>query len=503
MPDFRQSIRCSRVQSPRVAETPQFLAAGAGGTGVATFADMPATAVASITADLLRKYDRPGPRYTSYPTAVEFNESFTADVYREKLDEAAALASEPLSLYLHLPFCEERCTFCGCAVIATRRREVVARYLDCLLREIGMLADRLHHRRGVIQYHWGGGTPTYLTSAEMTALHAGVQRHFAIDQHAEVGIEVDPRVTTREQIDGLRGLGFNRLSMGVQDFTPDVQEAIGRRQSEATTRSLFSYARGAGFDSINIDLVYGLPRQRLETFSRTIESVVNMRPERVAVYSYAHVPWLRGNQKGIDVRDLPTPELKLDLLGAAIDIFLAAGYRQIGMDHFARPDDELARSADRGALHRNFMGYTTRPATDLVGAGVTAIGDLRGAYAQNVKKLSSYYAALDAGRFPIERGLVMTPDDLVRRFVITQLMCTFGVDIAAVERRFGVTFEEYFARELIELASGPAAHGFVTMRPDRLQVTTRGRLFVRNICMVFDSYLRGKSAERQVFSRTV
>ncbi|MBI1875026.1 MAG: oxygen-independent coproporphyrinogen III oxidase [Acidobacteria bacterium] len=464
---------------------------------------MRATAVASITADLLRMYDKAGPRYTSYPTAVEFSDSFTADAYGAKLDEAATLDSEPLSLYLHLPFCEERCTFCGCAVIATRRREVVSRYLDYLLREIGMLADRLGHRRRVIQYHWGGGTPTYLTSAELTALHAGVQRHFGIDPQAEGGVEVDPRVTTREQIDTLRALGFNRLSMGVQDFTPEVQEAIGRRQSAAATRSLFYDARGAGFHSINVDLVYGLPRQRLETFSRTIESVVEMRPERVAVYSYAHVPWLRANQKKIEPRDLPSPELKLDLFGAAVDVFLDAGYRQIGMDHFARPDDELARAAERGALHRNFMGYTTRLATDMVAAGLTAIGDIRGAYAQNVKKLSSYYAALDAGRFPIERGLPLTRDDLLRRFVITQLMCNFTVDLAEVERRFGVSVEDYFARELIALASGPAAHGFVTMRPDRLQVTVRGRLFVRNICMVFDHYLRQKPVEQRMFSRTI
>lgn len=464
---------------------------------------MPLAAVGSITADLLRKYDKPGPRYTSYPTAVEFGEAFTGDLYGRRLDAAAARSPEPLSLYLHLPFCEERCAFCGCAVIATRHHEIVAPYLDALLREVGMLADRLRDRRRVVQYHWGGGTPTYLTQAEMAALHAGVQRHFAIDPHAEVAIEIDPRITTRGQIEGLRVLGFNRLSMGVQDFAADVQEAIGRRQNEETTRSLFYFARGAGFDSINIDLVYGLPRQNLDSFTRTLDSVVDMRPARVAVYSYAHVPWLRANQKRIDARDLPAPELKLDLFGAAVDRFLEAGYRQIGIDHFARPDDELAHAAERGTLHRNFMGYTTRPATDMVGAGLTAIGDIGGAYAQNVKKLSSYYAALNAGRFPIERGLVLTPDDLVRRFVITQLMCNFSLDIPVVEGRYGIAFEEYFARELVALAAGPAAHGFVTIQPDRLQVTTRGRLFVRNICMAFDAYLGRKPANRPVFSRTV
>ncbi|MBI4478236.1 MAG: oxygen-independent coproporphyrinogen III oxidase, partial [Acidobacteria bacterium] len=287
-----------------------------------------------------------------------------------------------------------------------------------------------------------------------------------------------------------------------QDFTTEVQEAIGRRQSEDETRLLFYYARGAGFPSINIDLVYGLPRQRPETFARTVETVARMRPERVAMYSYAHVPWLRANQRRIDAGDLPSAEEKLDLFAAAVDIFLDAGYQQIGMDHFARPDDELARSVERGTLHRNFMGYTTRLASDMVGAGLTAIGDVRGAYAQNVKKLSSYYAALDAGRFPIERGLVLTPDDLIRRFVITQLMCNFRLEVAAVER-FGISFEHYFARELRALAEGPAAHGFLAIRPDRLEVTPRGRLFVRNICMEFDIYLRRKTAERPVFSRTV
>ena len=464
---------------------------------------MPALAVASITADLLRTYDQPGPRYTSYPTAVEFSSAFSADRYVGKLDEAAALTSEPLSLYLHLPFCEERCTFCGCAVIATRRHEVAETYLDYLLREIGMLADRLRYRRRVVQYHWGGGTPTYLTPAQITALHAGVRRHFAIDPAAEVGIEIDPRVTSGSQIDTLRGLGFNRLSMGVQDFSPDVQQAIGRRQSLQTTRSIFHYARRAGFDSINIDLVYGLPKQRLDDFSGTLDAVIEMRPARVAVYSYAHVPWLRPNQKRIDPLDLPSADTKLELFGAAVDAFLEAGYRQVGMDHFARPDDELARAADRRTLHRNFMGYTTKPATDLIGAGITAIGDVRGAFAQNVKKLSSYYAAIDAGSFPIERGLALTPDDQIRRTVITQLMCNFDVDVEAIEGRFGISFRSYFAPELAALAAGPAAHGFVAIRPDRLEVTTRGRLFVRNICMAFDAYLGSKPQARPAFSRTV
>jgi oxygen-independent coproporphyrinogen-3 oxidase len=456
-------------------------------------------------ASLLRQYDRPGPRYTSYPTAVEFNESFDEAAYRGRLDAASSIPDEPLSLYLHLPFCEARCSYCGCMVIITQKREVAARYLDYLDREIEMLARALRDRRRIVQHHWGGGTPTYLTPAQMTRLHRTVERWFEFDPDAEQAIEIDPRVTTREQLDLLRSLGFNRLSMGVQDFTPDVQEAINRRQSEAMTRDLYDYARRAGFDSINVDLIYGLPRQGLDTFRRTLDSVVDMRPERIAVYSYAHVPWLRPHQKDISTADLPDAGLKFELFGAAIETFLAGGYSAIGMDHFALPGDELALAAAARKLHRNFMGYTTRPASDMFGAGVSSIGDVRGAFAQNEKKLPRYYEAIDAGRFPIERGYALTPDDLVRRFVITELMCNFHVSRAVVGERFGLDFDRYFASELTGLAgnAGPVADGFLRIDADGLTVTGPGRLFVRNICMAFDRYLPTHQAGRPVFSRTI
>lgn len=458
----------------------------------------------AITADLLRKYDRPGPRYTSYPTALEFRSSFDGEAYLRRLDEAASAPHEPLSLYIHLPFCEERCSFCGCTVVITRKREVAEHYLTFLEREITMLADRLKGRRRVVQYHWGGGTPTYLAPAQMKALHAAVTSRFEIAPEAEVAIEVDPRVTTFEQIDLLCALGFNRLSMGVQDFAPEVQAAINRNQSEKQTRELFVYARAMGFVSINIDLVYGLPLQTLEDFSRTLASVVEMRPDRVAAYSYAHVPWLRGNQQRIDPRDLPPVELKFALLSQTIEVFTAAGYVPIGMDHFALPTDELAVATANRTLHRNFMGYTIKPATDLLGMGISAIGDVRGAFVQNVKKLSTYYAALEAGRFPIERGYCLSEDDLVRRHVITQLMCNFYVDRVDVERRFGIVFGEYFASELAELSTdpGPVADGFLHIHPDRLEVSPMGRVFIRNICMTFDRYRRATS-EKPVFSRTI
>jgi oxygen-independent coproporphyrinogen-3 oxidase len=454
---------------------------------------------------MLRKYDRPGPRYTSYPTAVEFHEGFDERAYRAKLGEAAQAADEPLSLYLHLPFCEERCSFCGCMVIITHKREVAARYLDFLHREIAMLAERLGSRRRVVQHHWGGGTPTYLGLDQMAALHAVVTRHFEIAPGAEVAIEVDPRVTSREQLTLLRRLGFNRLSMGVQDLDPVVQQAVNRVQGEELTRALFEEARRLGFDSVNIDLIYGLPFQTVASFRRSLGAVVDMRPDRLAVYSYAHVPWIRGNQKRIDPRDLPSPAVKVELFLAATEALLGAGYRQIGMDHFALPGDELARATEAGTLHRNFMGYTTQPATDMVAAGVSGISDLRGAFAQNTKKLSTYYATIDNGRLPVERGYLLDEDDRIRRHVITQLMCNFRLDTREVERRFGIAFEAYFVTELAELRAegGLVDDGLVEAREGGLKVTPTGRLLVRNVCMVFDRHLRRRATEKPVFSRTI
>ena len=452
---------------------------------------------------LIHRYDRPGPRYTSYPTAVEFTSAFDDAAYQRQLARAAE-SDAPLSLYLHLPFCEERCSFCGCSVIITKKREVAAHYLSYLQREIDVLAGALGSRRAVVQYHWGGGTPTYLSLEQIDRLHSAVASHFDIQPGAEVAIEVDPRVTSFEQIALLAGRGFNRLSFGVQDFTPEVQVAVNRLQSEAQTRALFEEGRRLGFQSINLDLIYGLPFQTRASFGHTVDSVIAMRPDRVAVYSYAHVPWIRGNQKKIDPADLPAAEQKIELFVEAMARFLAAGYQQIGMDHFALPDDELARASAAGTLHRNFMGYTTRPAADMVAAGVSGIGDVSGAFAQNVKKLSTYYQALDDGRFPIERGYCLDEDDQVRREVITNLMCNFRVDVAAIEQRFALRFDAYFARELDELRRGAVDDGFVQIGPGSVDVVGLGRLFVRNVAMVFDRHLREKAPDsKPVFSRTV
>jgi oxygen-independent coproporphyrinogen III oxidase len=459
--------------------------------------------LAAITAERLARFDRPGPRYTSYPTAVEFHDGFTPQRYLEKLDEAALHPDAPLSLYVHLPFCAERCSFCGCNVIITRKRGVSAAYLDHLEREIDLVAARLGRRNRVVQLHWGGGTPTYLSVDEMARLWGAFAQRFVLEPGAEVAIEVDPRVTSPDQVALLQHLGFNRVSMGVQDFDPQVQDAIHRYQTFEQTRDLHALLRAGGTESINFDLVYGLPQQTPASFRHTIERAVDLRPDRVAVYSYAFVPWIKAHQKQIHQEDLPPREVKLELFGIAFELFTAAGYVQIGMDHFALPSDALARAAQERTLHRNFMGYTTNPAPDSIGFGVSAIGEVGGAFAQNTKKLTRYEEALAQGLPPVERGLERSRDDVVRRDVIQSLMCNFHLDVRAIERDHGIDFASYFAASLDELDAGPVAHGFVVRDADTIEVTETGRLFVRNVCMAFDAYLKRHDGDPRRFSRTV
>ena len=458
-----------------------------------------------VTPELLKKYDRAGPRYTSYPTAIEFHGGYDGAAYAKSLDAAATDADAPLSLYLHLPFCLNRCTFCGCNVVITRHHNVAEKYLTYLHREIRMTAKRLGQRRKVLQYHWGGGTPTYLTVPEMRELHNVVTECFDIQPDAECAIEVNPHVTTREQLDLLWEMGFNRLSMGVQDFNADVQKMINRNQTEQETRELFAYSRQLGFKSINLDLIYGLPLQTPKSFAKTLESVIELRADRVASYSYAHIPWIRNQQRGFDPALLPTGEQKLELYCLARDAFLKAGYLAIGMDHFAVPEDELARALDSRTLSRNFMGYTVKAAPDMIGFGVSAIGDVGGAFAQNEKKLPRYYDAIDRGEFPIERGYQLSADDKVRRHVITELMCNFFVDKHVVDKQFGIRFDDYFARELAELSApdGQVSSGFISLGRDAVTVEPLGKLFVRNVAMVFDQYLANKNPEAKIFSQTV
>jgi oxygen-independent coproporphyrinogen III oxidase len=457
-----------------------------------------------VTPEQVAHYDRPGPRYTSYPTAVEFNAGFTAADYAARLAQADARGGEPLSVYTHIPFCAERCLFCACHVIASPLgTRVTEPYLAHLFREIELVAAALPHRRKVAQYHWGGGTPTYLSVPEIHALLDHFERFFTFEPGAEIAIEVDPRVTTAEQLRALRNRGFNRVSLGVQDLDAEVQEAIGRVQPVPVTTATVEEARRLGFRGINIDLIYGLPHQTLESFAATLDSVIALEPDRLAIYSFAFVPWLKGNQKKLDTDILPDRDTKIGLILEARERLLAAGYRAIGMDHFAKPDDELSAALDTGRLRRNFMGYTVQDAPDMIGLGVSAIGLVQGAYVQNHKKLSGYYDDLDAGRLPVERGYAMSADDRVRADVIQALMCGFAVDRAAIERRHSVDFASYFAPEL-ERVEALAAEGLAVVGPEGVRVTPLGELFVRNLAMCFDRYLPAtQQASKPRFSRTI
>lgn len=458
----------------------------------------------AVTADLLARYDRPGPRYTSYPTALEFNDSITVDDYLERLAEADALGDAPLSLYMHLPFCDERCLFCGCHVIISPHKHVAEPYLGLLGREIELLAERLPHRRRFAQLHLGGGTPTYYTPKQLDGLIRGLLQHFSPLDGAELAFEADPRVTTPEHLDALADLGFNRVSFGVQDLTPEVQEAINRIQSREQTARLVDHARSRGFRGINVDLIYGLPLQTPESFERTVDSVIELGPDRSAVYSFAFVPWVRGNQKKIEESQLPTPNVKVQLFAIARERFLAAGYEPIGMDHFSRPDDELARARREGRLRRNFQGYAVIPGDDVLGLGISGIGDVRGSYVQNEKKLSTYEESINAGRLPVARGVRRSVDDEVRRAVIHELMCNFRVDTREIERRFAIDFASYFAEDLALLAPHER-EGMVQVSPSRIEATPIGEVFIRNLAMCFDRYQREKHSadSKPVFSRTV
>lgn len=447
-----------------------------------------------VTPDVVARYDVPGPRYTSYPTVPEWTEAFTAADYARKLGEASlAGRGEPLSLYFHIPFCREMCTFCGCNVVVAKNVEKADPYLDHVLREVDLAASLLGERRRFSQLHWGGGTPTFLDEPRLTRLWDGLRRRFAPTEEAEIAIEVDPVVTTRAQLEILRGFGMNRLSMGVQDLDPDVQRAINRVQSFELTRDTLLEARRLGFRGINMDLIYGLPLQRPATWARTLEQVIALRPDRVAVYSFAYLPDLRTHQRRLDGATVPRGADKLALFAQAYDAFVEGGYRPIGMDHFALPDDELAHAQERRALGRNFQGYTVRSAADVVAFGATGISDVAGGYAQSVRPLPRYYAAIAAGRFATERGVELDADDRRRRAVITQIMCNFWADL-------GPDGPEYFARE-IEHLRACEREGLVRVSGREVEITALGRVFVRNVAMIFDAYLRRAEARR--FSRTV
>lgn len=454
-----------------------------------------------ISHELLDQYNRPGPRYTSYPTVPYWTTEFTADDYRQTLQNLAARPNDLLSVYVHLPFCSTRCYYCGCTSAMTTRPEVVDTYLDHVEQELALVLEHLGTNRRVVQVHWGGGTPNFLTPPQMERLVSLLERSFAIDHSGEIAIEIDPRIASREQIEHIRRLGFNRISMGVQDFNPVVQEAIGRIQPQALTEHLYGVCRELEFDSVNMDLIYGLPAQTADTYRQTLHDIIKLSPDRIACFSYAHLPESRANQKRIDSDLLPNHYEKFALFRMSIDMFTDAGYDWIGMDHFAKHDDELSIALRQRQLHRNFMGYTTRPALHQLALGMSGISDIAGCFAQNDAKLGPYQKSVAAGRLPIVRGKRLTDDDHIRRRVIMHLMCNLELPYDLTTAEFGVSLREAFGDEL-ERLSPYEAEGFVTFEPDRVAVTTLGRYFIRNVSMEFDPYLK-QNRERPMFSRTI
>ena len=449
--------------------------------------------------------DAPGPRYTSYPTADRFAGDFDAHALthaleqRRRIDEAGA--ATPLSIYVHVPFCESVCYYCACNKVITKHHERAAPYLAALGLEIDLVVDAIGPLRSVAQLHLGGGSPTFLSDHEISELMARLRRSFHLLPNAEVSIEVDPRTVTVARLAHLREQGFNRVSFGVQDFDPDVQTAVHRIQPYAIVRDLVRQAQALGFASINADLIYGLPLQTPASFARTIAQVIELRPDRIALYAYAHLPARFKPQRRIAVADLPAPGARVEMLATAMAEFQRHGYDYIGMDHFALPDDPLAVAKRENRLQRNFQGYSTHPDCDLVGLGVSAIGRICDSYYQNAKTLPEYYAALEAGRLPVARGLTMTTDDVVRRDIIMALMCHGRVEFAQVQRRHGVKMRETFADELACLAP-MAADGLVVVDENAVEVTRTGWYLVRAVALVFDHYLKD-SAPRERFSRIV
>jgi oxygen-independent coproporphyrinogen-3 oxidase len=455
-----------------------------------------------VPLELLRRYNVQGPRYTSYPTAPMWRREVTPADYAGILAESAAAPSPaPLSLYVHLPFCEKLCYFCGCTVVITGSRHVPETdYLELLEREIDWVAERAGSGRQAVQLHWGGGTPTYFPPALLDRLARRIFERFAFTADAEIGVEVDPRVTTAEHLEALVRLGFNRLSMGVQDFDPRVQAAINRIQPHEETRRLVESARSLGFASLNIDLIYGLPYQTPESFSATIERVLEIGPDRLAVYSYANVPWMKKHQTVLE-SNLPDEQTKFEIFRTALARFTEGGFEYIGMDHFARPDDELAVARRERTLHRNFQGYTTKAGTDLIGFGMSAIGSIGPYYVQNRRELPAYRQAVAGSGAATFRGVRLSADDLLRRAVIGNLLCHGVVVKAEIEERFGVDFDAYFADTLQRLR--PCAEdGLVSLSPREIRATALGRIFLRNLAMPFDAYLE-TAPERPLFSRTL
>ncbi len=449
---------------------------------------------------LIHRYDKSGPRYTSYPTALELHEGFTEDDYRTHIKKSNA-TNEPLSLYVHIPFCDTVCFYCACNKIITKNRAHAQPYLDNLCEEIKMQGALFDKNRVVNQLHWGGGTPTFLSYEQMQQLMNATREHFNLktDDSGEYSIEVDPRETNLHTVQQLRSLGFNRISLGVQDFDHDVQKAVNRLQSEAQTFAVLKAARDEGFRSTNIDLIYGLPLQTVDSFNKTLDKVLNVSPDRFSIFNYAHLPSRFKTQRQIIDAQLPSPEVKLAILQSVGQKLSEAGYVYIGMDHFAKPDDELAIAQRQGLLHRNFQGYSTHSDCDLIGLGITSIGQVGDAYSQNVKELDEYDKLIKQGKLPVFKGVALNDDDKLRRAVIMALICHFELHFTDIEQSYRIDFVDYFMTELNALST-MQTDGLITMNTDSIKILPAGRLLIRNICMVFDRYLAQK---QQQFSKVI
>jgi len=455
-----------------------------------------------IDEQLLRRFDVPGPRYTSYPTADRFVEAFSSEDYIQALEQRrAGSMALPLSLYVHVPFCESVCYYCACNKVITKHHDKAAEYLRYLSRELELQVEHFGRGHNVSQMHFGGGTPTFLSDAELEDLLNMIRRHFNLVPGGEFSIEVDPRTVTVARLEHLYRLGFNRLSFGVQDFNPAVQKAVHRVQPAQQVFDLVAAARQIGFESVNVDLIYGLPLQTPETFRHTLEQVCQLRPDRVALYAYAHLPARFKPQRRIVPAELPSPAEKLSMLSQSLDQFSEAGYVYVGMDHFALPDDALAVAKRQGRLHRNFQGYSTQPDCDLIALGVSAIGRIGATYSQNAKTLEEYYDTLDQGRLPIVRGLALNRDDILRRSVIMSVMCQGEIEFESISLAHLIDFQSYFARELERLRDFEAL-GLLKITPTSVEVTSSGWYLVRAIAMVFDKYLR-VDQDRARFSKII
>lgn len=456
--------------------------------------------------ELIRKYDRNGPRYTSYPTALQFGPDFGPEQHRAAAALSNALSADAgLSLYAHIPFCASPCFYCACTKIITSRHELAEAYLQRLVREIGLQGRLFPHSRRVEQLHFGGGTPTYFSMTQLARVLEALRGAFNISTGAdrEFSIEIDPRTVAPAAFAQLAELGFNRASFGIQDFDPEVQKAVNREQSWQQVAQVMDAARHAGFRSLSADLIYGLPRQTRASFSHTLDQLIALQPDRVSTYSYAHLPQRFKAQRRLRLEDLPNAAAKLELLYLTVERLLAAGYVYIGMDHFALPQDELTQALHAGSLQRNFQGYSTRGGLDLLGLGMSAISRLGAVYSQNARTLGGYQRALDAGELAVDRGVLLSPDDCLRREVISSLMCSGRLRFAEIERRYGIGFDDYFARELRE-AAGLEQDGLIVLGDDGIEVTARGRYLLRSIAMPFDAYLQSRPGpEEPRFSRAI